>query len=740
MSVPTTNAEFLAAIHGPVPAGVTPWVCGFVGHPKHVGGSSWGGWVPALGTDGPNTNWYFTLARYRGTRAAKNCVDAAGVMLDDLNAEQVAALALRPACATETSPGNWQVIYLFPVPMTDLAQVDSLQKALIRAGLCDPNADGPAARYSRLPNGVNGKSSPPWQCRLTEFDATRRYSIEQIVSALGLTLDAPSPARQSVEFDDLPEAKQAELLADIDSALPFINADERNDWVSVGHGLASLGEAGRERFARWSRTSHKYRDGDEDRFDTFSPDRTGWASIFKRAAAAGWVNPRARQQIDLAAVFGTGPVALPPGASLTPLAPVVASPVPPPPTAADTSTKRYFAAAAIEPMRATLENVTDTLASKASGVELRLDDFTGSILISGSDRSGRPLDDDDLGVLRAEFGRRGFKPISPEVMKTSVRMVAKANRFDAARDWADSLKWDGVQRIDMALATHFGATATAYVQGVGRYLFSALAGRALVPGIRADMALVLIGMQGARKTSAVAALSPDPRFFTEINLARIDHDDTARRLRGKLVGELSELRGLRGRDQESVKAWITRRIEAWTPKYMEFEATYPRRLILIGTTNEREFLDDVTGERRWLPVEVGAVDVDALERDRDQLWAEGVARFKASGIAWQDAERLARAEHARFKVVDAWEDLVSTWLAGSAVPGGLPRSTGPFRLQDVAVGALGRSVQSMQRPDELRLAKVLRSLGYDKSTSRIGGTLCKAWTCRNVTPLPINDR
>jgi predicted P-loop ATPase len=383
-------------------------------------------------------------------------------------------------------------------------------------------------------------------------------------------------------------------------------------------------------------------------------------------------------------------------------------------------------------MRATLENVTDTLASKASGVELRLDDFTGSILISGSDRSGRPLDDDDLGVLRAEFGRRGFKPISPEVMKTSVRMVAKANRFDAARDWADSLKWDGVQRIDMALATHFGATATAYVQGVGRYLFSALAGRALVPGIRADMALVLIGMQGARKTSAVAALSPDPRFFTEINLARIDHDDTARRLRGKLVGELSELRGLRGRDQESVKAWITRRIEAWTPKYMEFEATYPRRLILIGTTNEREFLDDVTGERRWLPVEVGAVDVDALERDRDQLWAEGVARFKASGIAWQDAERLARGEHARFKVTDAWEDLVSTWLAGSVVPGGLPRSTAPFKLQDVAVGALNRGVQSLQRADELRLAKVLRSLGYEKKDTRMDGRVVKAWMPRAV--------
>ena len=210
---------------------------------------------------------------------------------------------------------------------------------------------------------------------------------------------------------------------------------------------------------------------------------------------------------------------------------------------------------------------------------------------------------------------------------------------------------------------------------------------------------------------------------------KIDDDDMARNIRGKLVGEIAELRGLRGRDQESTKAWITRRDETWCPKYREFQVTYPRRIVLIGTSNEREFLDDPTGERRWLPVEAGAVDVEAIERDREQLWAEGATRFLASGIAWREAEQLARAEHAKFKVVDEWQDLVQRWLDSAVVPGGMPRGVVPFTLQDVAVGALGRGVQSLGRPDELRLGKVLRSLGFDnKKNARIDGVMRRVWT------------
>lgn len=386
-----------------------------------------------------------------------------------------------------------------------------------------------------------------------------------------------------------------------------------------------------------------------------------------------------------------------------------------------------FLASAAGTIPATIENVHDALVSQESGVRLAYDNFQAHTMI-GEAGKWRRFEDVDYGRLRAQFGRRGFRPVTAEIMKTAVQLAAEQSRFDSAIEWAESLQWDGRPRIDTAMSRYFGCADTPYTRAVGRYLFTALAGRALVPGCQADMALVLVGLQGARKTSAVEALCPDPEFFVEVNLKKIDDDNLSRKLRGKLVGELAELRGLAGRDQESVKAWITRRVERWRPLYQEFDATFLRRLVLIGTTNDPEFLDDSTGERRWLPVESGQVEVEAIERDRDQLWAEGVAVFKASGVAWQEAERLAKDVHARHKVIDPWTELVEGWLAKPvAIDQTALPPEGPLLLEQVALGALRRSLGSMTRPESLRLGKVMRSLGYARRQAWLNGRNLKAW-------------
>ena len=378
--------------------------------------------------------------------------------------------------------------------------------------------------------------------------------------------------------------------------------------------------------------------------------------------------------------------------------------------------------------KASLENVHDALRSPESGVRVALDTFQDRIMIASTDgNEWRQFRDVDYSRLRAEFGRRGFKPISAEIMSSAVLLTADENSFDSAKQWADSLRWDGVPRIDCALPVYYRTINSPYTRAVGAYLFTAMAGRVLQPGCQADMVVVLVGLQGERKTSAVRVLSPRPEFFAEINLKRIDEDDLARHLRGKLIGEIAELRGLAGRDQESVKAWVTRREERWTPKYREFEVSYPRRLVLIGTTNEREFLDDPTGERRWLPVTAGTVDVEGLERDRDQLWAEGIARFNASGIAWQAAEALARGEHQQFKIADPWEETVTAWLRAVDPATGRPKQAAPFTMDAVCLGALNRSMTALDRKDLTRMGRVLRTLGFEKDNVRIDGVQKKAW-------------
>ena len=112
-----------------------------------------------------------------------------------------------------------------------------------------------------------------------------------------------------------------------------------------------------------------------------------------------------------------------------------------------------------------------------------------------------------------------------------------------------------------------GYSDTPYTRAVGQYLWSALAGRVLCPGVKADMVPVAVGAQGARKSTAVAAMAPAPEHFMEADLSRSD-DDQARLMRGKLVIELAELNGLRTREAEHIKAFVSRTHEHWTPKYM----------------------------------------------------------------------------------------------------------------------------------------------------------------------------
>ena len=315
---PATAADFITTIFGALPDGESPWGCAFEGNPKTVSGAAWAG-QSALTPSTPDPsrcNQYFTLATYRGSRAAANCCRIYGIVLDDVR--DPGALALPPSVLIETSPGNHQALYLFAVPESDVSVLDRLLRAVIAQRLSDPGATSPATRYGRLPFGVNGKHTPPFPVRLAGWNPERRYTVAQIVQGLGLVLDPVKPPRSTAAGPDwqaLPESKQHEIIADLRSALPCLSSDDRAQWIAVGEYLASMGDDGRELWTTWSQSSAKYNPGDEDRFDGFTGSRSDWRAVFAKADAAGWVNPLRR---DPASIFGAGPTALPAGAMLTP--------------------------------------------------------------------------------------------------------------------------------------------------------------------------------------------------------------------------------------------------------------------------------------------------------------------------------------------------------------------------------------------------------------------------------------
>lgn len=371
--------------------------------------------------------------------------------------------------------------------------------------------------------------------------------------------------------------------------------------------------------------------------------------------------------------------------------------------------------------------------------QIVFDKFRDEILIAPKNTvdQWQPMTDVMRTKMRLLLERRGFKPLTTDMMRSAVELAADMQQMDSAITWLESLPWDGVERIDTFAHKYFGAADSKYTQAVSRYMWSALAGRVLVPGIKADMAPVLQGLEGTQKSSAIAALVPHEDFFTEISFAD-DDIDNARKMRGRLVCEIAELRGLQTAAAESILTFMSRRFEGWTQKFKEFNHTFPRRCLMIGTTNRNDFLDEGQ-HRRWLPLKITRADAGAVTRDRLQLWAEARELFKRNGICWQDAEALARDEHKDFEAHDSWEDVISVWLNEDIeLSGEKPGDAKYIKLHDIFSDALHFDVRHINRRDEMRLGKVLRKLGYEKSATRDSVTkrLHKVWVKKQPNPPP----
>lgn len=368
--------------------------------------------------------------------------------------------------------------------------------------------------------------------------------------------------------------------------------------------------------------------------------------------------------------------------------------------------------------KATINNVVLALErSDIAGCIPAYDNFRDEIIFYSKDRKkwDRASDEFFIRLRRHLETCYGFYPIGREMIRDAVLDVAKSNPVDTAEEWLKAQQWDGIERIGTFYSDYMGVEDTPYTRAVSLYTWTGLAGRILVPGLKADMIPVLKSPEGYRKSSAIAAMSPSPDEFVEIDFNERDAD-LSRKMRGKLVAEVAELRGLRSRELESILAFVTRQHEEWIPKYREFSTTFPRRLIFIATTNEQEFLDGAREHRRWLPMLVqDQADVDAISRDRKQLWAEARERFLKDGLIFANAEKLARDKRSDFRITDSWEDAISTWLNtvdGVEEDSLTPAERGDIKTLDIARYALGLDPKSIRRGEEMRISAAMGALGY----------------------------
>lgn len=315
------------------------------------------------------------------------------------------------------------------------------------------------------------------------------------------------------------------------------------------------------------------------------------------------------------------------------------------------------------------------------------------------------VEDDQLVEIHRSIQVKGIKRISLDVVHEAVRYVAYHNRVHPLRDWLNSLAWDGTLRLADWLATYLGAPASPYAQAVGPWFLTSMVARILQPGCQVDYMLVLEGSQGELKSQCCRALA-DPYFSDHLPSLSSDEVRLSAHLRGKWLIEISELSAFSKADASALKSFITRQEEIYTPKFSRVEVYEKRMCCFIGTTNDDLYLKDDTGGRRFWPLKCGTIDLEALRRDRDQLFAEAAEAFHRGAQWWPDRkfekDHIAPVQTTRLWV-DAWDAPVRKWLASqiSAVS-----------LMEVAEGALAFPPSRFGVAEQRRLGTLMRSIGW----------------------------
>jgi predicted P-loop ATPase len=350
---------------------------------------------------------------------------------------------------------------------------------------------------------------------------------------------------------------------------------------------------------------------------------------------------------------------------------------------------------------------------------LAYDEFNARVVI----RKRLPWGDETLdatwtdhhdSLTRTWFQREDIAAQHGDVGR-AVQAAARANVFHPVRDFFDALVWDGTPRLDSWLSAYLHADDTEYARAVGpRFLISAVA-RIYKPGCKVDYTLVLEGPQGKQKSEALRILAIRDDWFTD-RLSHVASKDAAQEIAGVLLLEIAELDALTKASSSAVKAFLTRRFDRFRPPFGKYLIKLLRQCVFAGTVNPAAggYLKDPTGARRIWPVAChGVIDLEALERDRSQLWAEAVARFNAGAKWWLETpalEALATAEQAlRFKE-DAWKGPILKWLGKRQ----------DASIAEVLERALKIAPRDQTHSAEIRVANILTQLGFTKYRARKG--------------------
>ena len=595
-------------------------------------------------------------------RDKEHWTGAIGVVLDDIgetkNGVLMKAPPVEPTAIIETKPGSRQWIYLFNGIERDREVVDTIQRSAIAGEMCDPGA-GTITRITRLPGSLpEGKEH---KARIVWADWTRRFDPRSIIEDVFQVPRVEAPAQRPARPANVPPAPPSPAYGEKalqGEVATLLAAPPGTRNAALNNAAFKLGQLVPDGHLSESLIVERLTEAAAD----IGQSASEAAATIKSGMTKGMTEPRGPGGDALARLV-TGPGAYIPAGAM----PLDAGP---------RNTFRHNSLSLIRDGK----DVPIWNAHNAIALLLQHDDWQGVLAFNeftvrrvllravpgqGGGVYPRPLEDDDYTAAQAWFNNNGFPKASMEIVRAAVRKVCRHQAFDPLRDYLDGLQWDGAPRLASWLTTYCGAEPSAYVSEVGRRWCISAVARGFKPGVKADCMIVLEGAQGRRKSSALAALAGEDWFADA--LPQMGDKDASSYLRGKWIIEVAELEAMRSQ-MDAIKAFISRQVESYRPAYGREDVYEPRRCIFAGSTNKDDWQRDETGGRRFWPVRVGSIDVDAIARDRRQLWAEAVHLYRAGERWWLEGEVAdqAQAEVAERRPDDPWRADIARVVEGRA--------------------------------------------------------------------------
>lgn len=260
---------------------------------------------------------------------------------------------------------------------------------------------------------------------------------------------------------------------------------------------------------------------------------------------------------------------------------------------------------------------------------------------------------------------------SKEKHSDGFRDFIDRRKYNPIKEIIESIEWDGTDRISCALPRWMGTEDNEYTREVSRLIFAGGIHRLYHPGCKFEDMPVLVGGQGAGKSSFVRFLAIEDQFFSE--LVSLDGKEGMENIEGSWIVEVSELLALtKTKEQESVKAYLSRLKDKYRPAYGEHVIERPRTCAFIGTTNRDQFITDKTGGRRFYPVQCKNTGYNLFDHEEEcreyikQCWAEALHKINTPFMApyakreikplIEQAQEAAMEEDFRVGMIQGWLD------------------------------------------------------------------------------------